>query len=81
MGNVAIHYRVMPESAGTDLKAIKQELERLGARKIEERPIAFGLKGLDVIFIIPDSSVSELEEKIRAIAGVESVETESVTLT
>ena len=81
MGNVAIHYRVMPEEAETDLKAIKKELEKLGAKRVEEKPIAFGLKYLDVIFIVPDSSISELEEKIKAISGVNSVETESVTLT
>ncbi len=81
MGNVAIHYRVMPESAETDLGKIKKAAEKLGAKKIEEKPIAFGLKALDVIFIVPDSSTSELEEKLRAIEGVASVETESVTLT
>jgi translation elongation factor aEF-1 beta len=81
MGNVAIHYKIMPEGADTDLKPIKKELEKMGARKVEEKPVAFGLKALDAIFIIPDSSTSELEEKISKIKGVTSVETESVTLT
>lgn len=81
MGNVAIHYKVMPVSAETDLKKIRKELEKLGAKKVEERHIAFGLKALDAIFIVPDTSTSELEDKIAKIAGVNSVETESVTLT
>ena len=80
MGNVAIHYRVMPEGAETDLDKVAKELEALGAKKTEKKPIAYGLNYLDAIFIVPDNSTSELEEKIKAIEGVASVETESATL-
>jgi len=80
MGDVAIHFRVMPEGIETDLEAIKVELKKLGAKHIEEKPVGFGLKSLEVIFITPDKEGQTFEDKIRAIPGVESVETEGVTL-
>jgi len=80
MGDVAIHFRVMPEGVDTDLEAIKRALTALGAKHIEEKPVGFGLKSLEVIFITPDKAGQTFEDKIREIPGVESVETVGVTL-
>jgi len=80
MGDVAIHYKVMPEGPDADLGAIKAELQKLGARDIKETPVAFGIKLLDVLFVMPDKEGPAVEEKIREISGVSSVETESITL-
>jgi len=80
MGDVAIRFRVMPEGADADMAKIKAELKHLGARDIQERPVAFGIKFLDVLFVMPDEEGQSVEEKIRAIEGVGSVETESITL-
>ena len=80
MGDVAIHYRVMPEGPDTNLEEIKAKLRVMGAREVHERPVGFGVSFLDVLFVVPDKEGPALEEKIRAIIGVESVETESITL-
>jgi len=80
MGDVAVRYHVMPEGPDVDLNAIKAKLHALGAREIKERPVAFGIKLLDVLFVMPDKEGPAVEEKIRAIEGVSSVETESITL-
>jgi translation elongation factor aEF-1 beta len=80
MGDVAIRYHVMPEGPDVDLGAVKAKLHVLGAREIKEQPVAFGIKLLDVLFVMPDKEGQTIEDKIREIEGVGSVETESVTL-
>ena len=82
MGNVAISMRVMPESPEVDLEKIKREISKkvkIQDSKIE--PIAFGLKALRLMVIIPDAAGADsLEKEIRSIKGVGEVEIESVTL-
>lgn len=80
MGDVAIRYRVMPDGPDVNLEAVKAQLRVLGAREIKEKPVAFGIKLLDVLFVMPDKEGPAVEEKIREIKGVSSVETESITL-
>lgn len=80
MGDVAIRYRVMPDGPDINLEELKAKLRVLGAREMHERPIGFGVKFLDVLFVLPDKEGPAVEEKIRAIEGVSSVETESITL-
>ena len=80
MGDVAIRYHVMPEGPDVNLEEIKAKLRVLGAREIQEKPVAFGIKLLDVLFVMPDKEGSTIEDKIREISGVSSVETESITL-
>ena len=46
--------------------------------KIE--PIAFGLKALKILVIVPDKQSNNIEDQIREIKGISEVETESVTL-
>ena len=81
MGNVAVALRIMPESPETDLEKVKTEISnkiKLQDSKIE--PIAFGLKVLKILVIVPDKETGDLESKIREVKGVSDVETESVTL-
>ena len=81
MGNVAIALKIMPESTETDLEKIKSEISkkiRIQDSKIE--PIAFGLKALRILVIVPDKETGDIENKIREVNGVSEVETESVTL-
>ena len=50
---------------------------------IEQKPIAFGLKALIVVTIMDDKggrSPDEIEEAVRKLPGVESVEVEEVGL-
>jgi elongation factor 1-beta len=82
MGNVAVSMRIMPESPDVDLEKLKKEISKkikIQDSKIE--PIAFGLKALKLMVIIPDASGTDsLERDIRSIKGVGEVEIDSVTL-
>ena len=74
--------KVMPESADTDIGRIKKEIKKIEAvRQVEEKPIAFGLKCLEVLLMFDDKKGSDdIEKKIEGIEGVASVETVDVTL-
>lgn len=81
MGNVAISLKIMPESPNTDLEKIKEEI----AKKIEIKdskiePLAFGLKSLKILVVVPDKGSENIENEIRSINGVSEVEVESSTL-
>ena len=81
MGNVAVELKVMPESPEIDLEKVKDEISKkmkLQDSKIE--PLAFGLKQLKILVVIPDGETGDLEGKIKEIKGVSQVETGSVTL-
>jgi elongation factor 1-beta len=81
MGLVAVTFKVMPEGPGTE-EEIKAEIrKRLAPKDIREVPIAFGIKLLEVLLIIDDKEgIGSVEEKLRAIAGIASVESGDVTL-
>ncbi len=80
MGEVALRFTVMPENSGESLDHLKKEISKLGAREIKEVPIAFGLKSLDVLFVVSDKQGGDFEEKIKGVKGVGSVESTGVTL-
>ncbi len=82
MGDVLSTIRVMPSGTEVDLDKLKSEIEKLEPRSVEKKPVAFGLNALEVQFLRPDSEggTDDLEEKMRAIEGVESVEVTGVTL-
>jgi len=81
MGMVAVELKIMPESTETDLEKIKAEISKkmkLQDSKIE--PIAFGLKALKILVVVPDKETGDIEGKIKEVKGIAEVETESVTL-
>lgn len=85
MGKVAATLRIMPTGVEVDLGSLKARVQdALGAslRRIEERPIAFGLKALQATVLVDDAEggTSRLETSLRGLAGVASVETTDVTL-
>jgi len=83
MGDVLCTIKVMPTGVDVDLEAIEAKIKELiSPEKVEVKPVAFGLKALEVSKIIPDGEGGPdgLEEKIRGVEGVESVETTGVTL-
>ena len=83
MGQVAITFRIMPESPQVDIKKLKHHIEaKVDVQQIKEEPIGFGLVALKVLVVMPDSKggTDNLEKELGAIAGVASVETEDVTL-
>ena len=82
MGNVAISMKVMPASPEVDLEKLRETISglvELQDYKIE--PLAFGLKVLKILVVVPDKGgASEIEKKIKNIDGVENVEVENITL-
>lgn len=75
MGDVIIVLKILPESPEKFGK-IKEELEKLNPKRLEEEEIGFGLSALKFTTIIPDAGgkQDELEEKIRSIDGVGEIE-------
>jgi elongation factor 1-beta len=82
MGDVLSTIKVMPTGPDVDLGKVSEEIQKLEPHAIDEKPVAFGIKALEVQFIKPDSEggTEELEGKIKGIDGVESVEVTGVTL-
>ena len=82
MGDVAVALKIMPTSPEVDLEKIKDEISsktKVQDSKIE--PLAFGLKQLKILVVIPDQGgTDKLEAELKSIEGVESVEVENVTL-
>ena len=88
MGEAAVRMKVMPVSTDVDLKKLAEEIKKVvpsfaRLHAIEEMPIAFGLNALIVVTIMDDKggrSPDEIEDAVRKVPGVESVEVEEVGL-
>jgi len=82
MGDVLSIIRVMPTGPDVDLNKLQTEIQELEPHAVAKKPVAFGLSCLEVQFIRPDSSggTDELEDKMRAMDGVESVKVTGVTV-
>jgi translation elongation factor EF-1beta len=82
MGEVAVSIKIMMELEA-DTGMIKAKIRELGADSIEERPVGFGIRMLEAVFIFDDrqgANTDALEEKIRGIEGVTGVETGEAAL-
>ena len=88
MGQIVAAYDLMPESTDVDLegviKAISSSIPS-GVKILESKiePIAFGLKKVNVGFVIDDSNDAvggDLEAALNSIPGVENVECVSSTV-
>jgi len=84
MAQVVVTLKIMPKSPEVDLGNIEGEAKtkiidfsQTKEIKTEQEPIAFGLKALKIIFVMDESkgSTDALEEDIKKIDGVNSVET------
>ena len=86
MTDVVVTLRIMPKEKETDLDKIKDKVAKLikefggDLGKSQKVEIAFGLKALDLIFVMDEElgSTEELEEKIRKISGAKSAEVTDV---
>jgi len=80
MGQVAVTMRIMPESAEGFEEMKKEFAEKLKPHKVEDVEIAFGLKALKVVFIIPDGEggADKLEEECKKIKGVGQVDVQGM---
>ena len=83
MATVVVTLKIMPVSPDTELKFIEnkasEEISKFGGKvgKVEVVPIAFGLKAINLIFVMDESkgATDSLEESVAGIEGVNSVET------
>jgi elongation factor 1-beta len=87
VGEVAIVYQVMPDSPEVDLENLKKSIEKIipnnaKLNKIEEKPVAFGLKALHVQIILNDreGGAEEIEQTLSNLEHVQSVEAIQVGL-
>ncbi len=87
MAQVVATLKIMPESPEVSLAEIEKEAKKKiiefageGDTKVEEEPIAFGLKSLNIIFIMDESkgSTEPLEDEVNNIKGVRSAEVTDV---
>ena len=86
MAEVIITLKIMPNSPEIDLSKIEEEAKKKvdafegEVGKVEEIPVAFGLKSLNIIFVMDEQkgSTDKLEEEIEDIEGVQSVEVTDV---
>lgn len=82
MAQVVVTLKIMPESPETDLKAVEEKASKLIAEfggevgKVEEEPVAFGLKALKLYFVMDEDigSTETLENNVSEVEGVNSVE-------
>ena len=80
MGDVIIVFSIIPENMD-HFSDVKSSLEELKPNRLEEEPLAFGLKSFKFTKIVPDAEggLSELEEKLQKIPGVQTVETVTIS--
>ncbi len=82
MATAGIQFKIMPESADTDLDQLKTKLKEATEsfksgvfNDAKEEPIAFGLKALIVTIALSEDEESDLVEKtFSELEGVSSVE-------
>jgi len=85
MGKIAATYRVLPEGTEVDLRELEASMRRvLGSKlvKLEEKPVAFGLKALFATVIFSDASGEgeAVESSLSSLPGVSSVEVQEMGL-
>ena len=87
MARVVVTIRIMPRNTDVDLsklegKAKKEIVDFCSSKefKTEIQPIAFGIKALNIMFVMEESrgSTEKLENRISQLDGVESVEVTDV---
>lgn len=87
MGRVFLKLRVMPSDVDVNLESIKNKIANIKMENVEIKdfaikPIAFGLKALMILAVMPDAEgISDrFIEEITRIEGVESVDIEDMEL-
>ena len=82
MAQVVISLKIMPVSPESKLEGIEVKIKEIiiskvgeGDMKTETVPVAFGLKSLNVIFVMDESNkLDPIEDSIKEVEGVNSVE-------
>jgi len=87
MGKVAAVYNLMPQDTDVSMEDMAKRIPEVvpqGVRivKVQAKPFAFGLKVLEVTFLMEDIAgiTDNLEASLQTIEGVQTVEPVSVSL-
>ncbi|MET1124697.1 MAG: elongation factor 1-beta [Archaeoglobaceae archaeon] len=87
MARVMVKLKVMPEDVNVNLEEVIERIKDIQIEGVEVRdwkiqPVAFGLKALLVLAVMPDeANVSDVfVDEIKKIEGVGSVEIEDMEL-
>ncbi|NLT38319.1 MAG: elongation factor 1-beta [Methanomassiliicoccus sp.] len=87
MGKVAAVYNMIPESPESPLEDIIKSIpgaipEGVTINNVVVKPFAFGLKIIEITCIMDDTSgiIEKLEEALRSVPQIQSVENTTVTL-
>ncbi len=85
VGRVVVTFRAMPAGPEVETSAIRAALHAFfgeDLRDLVEKPVAFGLVGLEAVVLLEDAEgrLEAAESAIRGLEGVGSVETLSVDL-
>lgn len=87
MANAVVTIKVMPDSPEVNLEELEAKVnEKItafageGDTKVSIEPVAFGLKSINIIFVMDESkgSTEPLEKEIESIEGVNSIEVTDV---
>ena len=87
MARVVVALRIMPNNPNIDLSEVEAEVKKeiidfcsSNEFKTDIEPIAFGLKALNIFFVMDEGkgSTEELENRVSQIDGIESVEVTDV---
>ena len=83
--NTVAILKVMPESVDADLTAIQDAIRALVGddaeiHSMQEKPIAFGLKALEVALLMNDQAgkIEDIQAKIADVSGVGEIEVADV---
>lgn len=87
MGKVAAVYNMVPESPDVSLDEVVKRIpgvipDGVAVNNVMVKPFAFGLKIVEITCIMDDTSgiIERLEEALRSIPQIQSVENTTVTL-
>lgn len=87
MAQAIITLKIMPESPEVNLDELQTKVQEAvvayageGDMKMEQEPVAFGLKAIKVTFVVDESKggTDPLETSLQALEGVQSAEVTDV---
>lgn len=85
---VVVTFSIMPESVDVDLNSLSEKAKEIISKqcevaKIEQKPIAFGLKSIEIMAIMDESkgSTEPIENELMELEGITSAEVTDVRRT
>ncbi len=82
MSDVIVTFKVMPTGVDVNLDDLEEQIKSsVNPNRIEREPVAFGLVALNVTLLVDDAAgqTDAIEDKIKEIQGVNSVEVTNIT--